>query len=116
MTSLVFPLIVNMAGIPVISIIIRYNLEKTESADGSNDSNEWGLSKSSSVFIAHILPWILLVPFNTQSGMNVRSSTTFTLRTECVSRIAIAASCDCRRPRHECAWACGRDALVYTLN
>jgi len=83
-----------MAGIPVISIIIRYNLEKTENeiADGSNDSNEWGLSKSSSVFIAHILPWILLVPFNTQSGMNVRSSTTFTLHTQCVSRIAIGTS------------------------
>ena len=75
MTSLVFPLIVNMAGIPVISIIIRYNLEREEGAEhDDDDAPGWRLSRSASAFVAHVLPWILMVPFNTQNGMNVSVS------------------------------------------
>ena len=59
-TSIVFPLIVNLSGIPVTSILIRYNLEEYNA-----------FSKTFNAFVAHILPWILVIPFNTQAGVEV---------------------------------------------
>ena len=63
-TSLLFPIVVNMSGIPVLSILIRYNLE--EAADNGF------MPRGTSFFLAHVLPWILLVPINSQNGMSVR--------------------------------------------
>jgi len=54
-----FPLMILATTIPVFSIIVRYNLLQNKV-----------MSKPLANFIAVILPWILVIPFLTGSGLN----------------------------------------------